>query len=96
MTNETSLLVVVWACYGCCEWVSEGASTRGWSFLSIEGEKTQQLCTHWQSEPTSAPHTAPIDESATFRPRLPHRAAYHALDACREAAEEKMDKYRMG
>lgn len=36
MTNKISLLLVVWAMDAVREW----ASRRGWSFLSIEGEKT--------------------------------------------------------
>lgn len=91
MTNEISLLLVVWACYGCCERPSE----RAWVKLPIYWgrEKHMRRRTCSQSEPTSAPHTAPIDESSTFFASVSPPIEPHAL---REAAKEKMDKYRRG
>ena len=92
MTNEISLLLVVWASYGCCERPSE----RAWVKLPIYWgrEKHMRCRTRSQSESTSAPHTAPIDESSTFSPPSPPPPIEpHAL---REAAKEKMDRYRRG
>lgn len=50
--------------------VSELAGVGEASYLLRE-RKHMQRCTFSQSEPTSAPHTAPIDEGGTFAPVSP-------------------------
>ena len=52
--------------------------------------------TRSQSESTSAPHTAPIDESSTFSPPSPPHPPPIEPHVLREAAKENMDRYRRG
>lgn len=76
--------------------VSERAGVGEASYLFWE-RKHMHWCTRSQSEPTSAPHTAPIDEGATFAPVSPHQAAFYALEiAWRDAANEKTDTFKRG
>lgn len=86
MTNKISLLLVVWTSSGCCGRAGVGDA----SYWEREGERKGMQRTRFQSEPTSAPNTAPIDDSSTRR--LPIEP--HSQLIWRGAAKRKWKKHK--